>query len=159
MIMHMPVRMRMHVFLSVSMNVQMGVQQMALPEQFPIGQNVGRSSFADHAPPVQDVNIIRNFLDDVQVVRGGDDCARRGAALDQESDHFALTFRIKRGGRFVEQQHFGLQDEDRGQRHPFLFTTRETVRRPAVTTGTSRRKAAVYSRVSRKSGQTAMKPD
>ncbi len=51
---------------------------------------------------------------------------------DQEIDDPARAFRVKPGGRLVEEKHFRLEDQYGGKRHPLLLTAGETMRRAVL---------------------------
>jgi hypothetical protein len=90
--------------------VPMLVNQIALDQSIIVSQHVARRAFpanlmllAEHHHPDGD------FLDDVLVVRRRDDCLALLRQLADEIDQAALTARIKRRRRLIEQPNVRTQ--------------------------------------------------
>ena len=72
---------------------------------------------------------VGDVFDDLELMSGGDDGLRGALPLLDEVDELALAAGIEHGGRFVEQQHLGIEHNDRGQGDPLLFAAGETIGR------------------------------
>ena len=110
------------------MPVSVPVEQMGAQEEGFVAQNRVRRTVGDDAAGVEHHAAVGDVADDGQVVRGGDDRLRAGV-LREEIDGLTLALRIERGGRFVEEQHVGVEDEDARQRDAFFLAAGEPVRR------------------------------
>lgn len=116
-----PMRMRMHD--AGRMRVAMRMDQMGFAQQSFVAENIVRQTLCDQLSTLKNIAIIGDVFDDVQIVRRGDD-GFLAAPADQKIDYLALALRIERGGRLIEQEYFGIENEDAGQRHALFFAAR-----------------------------------
>ena len=122
-----PPHVRMGVNESGAMMVPVGVNEMgAAKKRFIVkdvpgrAQSCGLPAFEDQAP-------VRDILDDLKVVGGGDD--RLGSLpRDETVDDMTLRRGIQPGGRLVEQEHLRFEHENGCQGHAFLFPAGKPVR-------------------------------
>lgn len=70
-------------------------------------------------------NAIRNVFDNLQLMSSCDHGPRRAFPLLNEVYGLALALRIEGRCWFIEQQDFGVEDQNRGQGDPFFLATRE----------------------------------
>jgi len=123
----MHVRMRMD--FAGGVNVAMNVDQVGPLEQRCVAQNLSGRTFGCHAACLENKAVIRDILDDIQLVCGGDHGLRSAAPAHQEIDHLAGALRVQRGRGLVEEQHFRVKHQHRRQCDPLLFARRQMMGR------------------------------
>ena len=89
----------------------------------------GGVAFRGDSAVLQDEAVVGDVFHQSQIVGRGDHGLAAVAPADQQVDDLALASGIERGGRFVEEQHFGVQHQYGGDRDPLLLTARKAVRR------------------------------
>ena len=90
----MPVRMKMPVCLTVSVDVPMGMGQTGLSQQLLVSQDGGRSAGSCQTAVVEHENKVGNVFNDVKVVCGRHNRPPRVPALDQKADDFPLALGV-----------------------------------------------------------------
>src|SRR5713101_8890049 len=110
--------------LARSMRVTMSVYQIRAEKQRVVVQYLRRRACGDNAAALEDMAAIGNIFDQVEIVSGGDHRFPAAAATHQKIDHLAFALWVERGGGFVQQQDFGIEDKHRGQSDPFFFSRR-----------------------------------
>ena len=95
-------------------------------------QDFRRRARRDNASALEDMAVVRNIFDQIEIVSGSDHRLSSAAATHQKVDHLALALGIKRGGGFVQQQDFGIENQHRRQRDPLFFSRREVMRRAVL---------------------------
>src|SRR3954467_8442021 len=76
---------------------------------------------------LEHVAIICNVLYQVKIVSCSNHRLPASAASHEEVDHLALAFWIKSSRRFVQQQDFRIENQNRCQRYSFFFSSRKLV--------------------------------
>src|SRR5436305_820397 len=122
-------RVRVRVYLAGLVPVAVSVDEVGLPEQRLVAQNLFRQPFRDDAPALEDEATISDVFDDAEVLRCHNHRLRAPAPPDEEINQAVLALRVERGCRLVEQQHFRVEDEHRCERDTLLLAARKTMRR------------------------------
>ena len=105
--MAMMVRMGVH---DIPVRVSMHVDEIGSKQECLIHQDLGGRSGGDHGPRFQHENPVCNVLDNVQLLSGSNNGPRRSLPLLDEIDELTLASRVKRSGRFVQQEDFGIKN-------------------------------------------------
>lgn len=110
------------VTVAMSMNQVGACQESLVPQQFR-GFTVG-GNFTG----LKDEAVIRDVFNQAQVVGCGNHGLSTIAPTDEQIDDLALAFWVQRRRGLIEQQHFGIEYQNRRQRDSFLFAAGEPVR-------------------------------
>ena len=76
--------------------------------------------------------IVGDFLDAIQIVRGGDDRPAGVLPAGQQVNRLALAAGVERRRWLIEQEHLRIEDQDGSDGHSLLLASREPVRRPVL---------------------------
>ena len=121
--------------------VEVGVHQRAVrvpvlvhevhrEQQVEVAEDPGGRALGDDAVVLgEDDAAVGQHLEPVEVVGREHDRLPGRAELDDELDEPLLGAGVEGRGRLVEEQHFGVHDEDRRDRDPLLLPARQLVRR------------------------------
>ena len=112
-----------------AVGMTMGVNEVCPQKQVSVGENLRWSPFGNHGACLQHENAIRDIFDDLQLMSSCDHGPGRAFPLLNEVYDLALALRIEGRGGLIEQQDFGVEDQDRGQGDPLFLATREPVGR------------------------------
>src|SRR5664279_5094169 len=110
-----------------SMGMAMGMDEIGTQQQLAVGKNVVGRTAGGNASLLKHKDAVGDVLDDLELMSSGDDCLGRALPLLDEVDELALAAGIEHGSGLVEQQHFGIEHNDRGQSNPLLFASREAI--------------------------------
>src|SRR5215471_5592899 len=123
-------RVRMDLAAGVAMPVfmdQIGAAQKSGVSEDLAGRAIGHKlSRIKHTAAIRDIDQI------AKIVRRGDDGLGAAGPLHQQVDDLAVAARIESCCRLIEQEHSGIENQDTGERHPLLFTTRKAMRNPVL---------------------------
>jgi hypothetical protein len=109
------------------MTVPMGVDEVRASEEILVMEDGGRSTLSSDFAAFEDEAIVGYVFHQAEIVSCGDDGLAAIAPADQEVDNLALTPGIQRGGGFVEEKYFGIENQHGGEGDPFLFTAGEAM--------------------------------
>jgi hypothetical protein len=110
-----------------SMGMAMGVNQVGAQQQVAIREYVVGRAAGSNASLLEHEDAVGDVLYDLELMSGGDDGLGRALPLLDEVDELALAAGIEHGRRLVEQQHFGIEHNHRGQSNPLLFATGKAI--------------------------------
>jgi len=113
----------------VSVLVAVGVDEVGAQQQFAVGENLLRRTHGGDASLLEDEYAVGYVFDDFELMGCGDDGFRSAAPVLNEIDELALAAGIEHRGGLIEQQHFGIENDDRSQRDPLLLATRQAIGR------------------------------
>src|SRR5471032_1054851 len=130
----MPVRVsvRVRVNLAGLVTVAMSVNQVGAFQQSLIPQQLRGFTMSGDFTRLEDEAVIRDVFNQSQVVRCRNHRLAAIAPTDQQIDDLALALGVERRRGLIEQQHFGIEYQNRRQRDSFLFAAGELVRRAVL---------------------------
>ena len=105
------------------------MDEISAEKEFIILQNLRRCSAGYNSATLEYMATVSYILDKVHLMGGGHNRLPAIAATHKEIDHLALTLGIKGSRGLVQQQDFGIHDQNRGKRHSLLLSGREVVGR------------------------------
>ena len=111
------VRMAMMVGMGVHdapVHMSMCVGEVGSKKQALIREDLCWWAFGNYGAGFKHQDTICNVLDDVELMGGRNHGLRRPFPLLNEIDELTLASWVERCGRFIEQQNFGIKDENRG---------------------------------------------
>jgi hypothetical protein len=100
--------------LDSTVGVAVGVNEICPEKQIGVGKNLGRSSFGNYRACLEHENAVGNIFDYLQLMRGCDHGSGRAFPMLDEVDDMALAPRVEGRGGLIEQQDFGIEDQDGG---------------------------------------------
>ena len=117
-----PVRMWMGVY-HAPVRVTVSMNEICLQQKVMAGQDGSRGAVSKNGASVQNQNPIGDVLNDVELMRGGQHCFRGAFPLLDQIHELTRRLGVERGSRFVEQQYFWVQKNDRCERNALLLAT------------------------------------
>src|SRR5690349_12238083 len=111
MLVRMPVWMRMHN--AGSMTVKMLMDQVYPSKKFRVTNDFARMAFGGQPAPLQQNTLVGDVEGEIQIVGRNYYGAFSVAQRRQKIDDLTFAARIERGRRLIEQQHFGIQHQNR----------------------------------------------
>jgi len=112
---------------SRGVTMTMGVDQVGALQKIAIAKNIGRRALGHQAAGIENAAAVGDVFQIGQIVRGDDHRFRSAAPFHQKIDDLALAARVERGGRLVEQQHGGIENQHTGQSDALLLAAGKTV--------------------------------
>src|ERR1035438_522613 len=105
----------------------MGVNQVGAQQQITVGEYVASQTVGGNASLLQDKHAVGNVLNNLKLMSCCNYSFGRTLPLLDEVDKLALAPGIEHGCGLIEQQHFGIEHNDRGESNPLLFASGESV--------------------------------
>ncbi len=120
---------------ALRMPMPMRVDQVGFRHQGLVGEEFGGDAVSEDFALFHDEAVVGNVFDQAQVMGGGDHGFAAIAPADEEVYDLALAAGVERSCRFVEQEHFGIEDQHGGESYAFLFAAGKAVRGPGAEVG------------------------
>ena len=109
--------------LAGGVDVAMDMDQVSALQQGRVPQDLCGFPFSNHTASRENITIIRDILDNTQIVCGRNHCLGSPAPTHQGIDHLACALRVKRRRGLIQEENVRVKHEHRGKCHAFLFAS------------------------------------